>query len=125
MKKSIGALLFIFLLCSCGGNTVDIDTSITGPVLHVDKKSVKNGETIRLTTDISGTKNGEPIQFTVTYYWNNKEIGSSNDNTTKYHIDYKIDNQSVGYHELSCKSEYKSSNTTSLGTAIINIEVVQ
>ena len=82
----------------------NIHTTSTG--MHVSKSIVRNGETISLTTDVSGTIDGKDITFTVTYYFDGIEIGTSTDSENKYKIDYIVKNLSLGSHSLESHATY-------------------
>ncbi len=83
---------------------------IRGTGMHASKNTVKNGETISLTTDVTGTIGGKAVLFTVTYFCDDSEIGMSTDSTSNYRIDYLIKDMSLGQHSL--KSHAVCDNTT-------------
>ena len=83
---------------------------IRGTGMKVSKNTVKNGETISLTTDVSGTIGGKTVLFTVTYFCDDSEIDMSTDSTSNYRIDYLVKNMSLGQHSLKSHAVYD--NTT-------------
>ncbi len=125
MKKSIVLLLFVITLCGCNKETIDNSIVISNMVLVPSNKTVKNGETISLTTNITGIMNGKPILFSVKYCCDNKEIGSSNDSTNNYRYDYYVENLSVGSHTISSIAEYKEEGTTSTSSTSVPIMVTE
>ena len=124
MKKVLLFLMFAFVLFGCSKDN-DISISISQSVLLASKKIVKNGETISLTADIKGEANGNPISFSVTYFCDQNEIGHSNDSSSNYCYEYKVQNLSVGTHTLSYKADFKYEDTYSSSTAAVPLVVTE
>ena len=116
--------MFAFVLFGCSKDN-DISISISQSVLLASKKIVKNGETISLTADIKGEANGNPISFSVTYFCDQNEIGHSNDSSSNYCYEYKVQNLSVGTHTLSYKADFKYEDTYSSSTAAVPLVVTE
>ena len=125
MKNSIVLVLFVIILCGCNNETIDKSIVISNMVLASSNKTVKNGETISLTTNIEGKMNGKPILFSIKYLCDDKEIGFSNDSTNNYRYDYHVENLSVGSHTLSSIAEYKEEGAVSKTSTSIPIIVME
>lgn len=117
--------MFVFVLFGCSKDSISESVSISQSVLLTSTNSVKNGETVSLTADIKGERNGNPIVFSVTYFCDQNEIGRSDDSSSKYRYDYTVQNLSVGTHTLSYKAEYKDGDTYSYSMASLPITVTE
>lgn len=137
MKKNLNqrvialfvAMLSVGLTSCCKDNPEIIpapDTSRTirteGTGMHVSKSIVKNGDTIILTTDVSGTIDGEAVTFTVSYLCDDNEIGTSTDSSNKYQVAYLVKDLSIGEHIL--KSHVTSHATSDNITYKYSINII-
>ncbi len=128
MKKIIlSAIIATGLMCSCEKTTeIDMSTEVTmSTTLSVSNKNVKNGDTIDLTTNVKAVINGKTVVFTVIYYCDDKEIGSSNDGSNNYLFRYVVKDLSVGPHKLTSKASYQEGGASSSTTASYTINVIE
>lgn len=116
--------MFVFVFFGCS-ESEEHSISISQSVLLTSKNTVKNGETISLTTDIKGNANGKPILFFVIYYCDLNEIGYSNDSTSNYRYDYVPENLSIGTHTLSFKADYRDGDINTSTSASYPITVTE
>lgn len=128
MKKIIlSAIIATGLMCSCEKTTeIDVSTEVTmSTTMYVSSNKVKNGETIDLTTNIKAVINGKSVLFTVIYYCDDKEIGSSSDGSNNYLFKYVVKDLSVGPHKLTSKASYQEGGASSSTTASYTINVIE
>ena len=129
MKKVLlSAIIATGLMCSCE-KTTDIDmsskVSMSISTMSVSNNKVKNGDAIDLTTNVKAVVNGKSILFTVVYYCDDNEIGSSRDSTNNYLFRYVIKDLSVGSHKLTSKASYQEGGASSSTTASYSINVIE
>ena len=115
-------------MCSCEKTTeIDMSTEITmsTSTMTVSNNNVKNGDTIDLTTNVKAVINGKSVLFTVVYYCDDNEIGSSRDSTNNYLFKYVVKDLSIGSHKLTSKASYQEGGASSSTTASYNINVIE
>lgn len=129
MKKVfLLAIIATGLMCSCEKTTeIDMSTEVTvsTSTMSVSNNKVKNGDTIDLTTNVKAVINGKSVLFTVIYYCDDNEIGSSRDSTNNYLYQYVVKDLSVGSHKLTSKASYQEGGTSSSTTATYSINVIE
>ena len=129
MKKIIlSAIIATGLMCSCENTTeIDMSTEVTvsTSTMSVSNNKVKNGDTIDLTTNVKAVINGKSVLFTVVYYCDDNEIGSSRDSTNNYLYKYVVKDLSVGSHKLTSKASYQEGGASSSTTATYSINVIE
>lgn len=116
------------LMCSCEKTTeIDMSTEVTmsTSTMTVSNNNVKNGDTIDLTTNVKAVINGKSVLFTVVYYCDDNEIGSSRDSTNNYLFKYVVKDLSVGSHKLTSKASYQEGGASSSTTASYSINVIE
>ena len=112
-------------IVSCSSDRDDIVIDQNFPV-SVGYQNVKNGESIDLTANVTGSYNGKPVRYTVVYYCDDNEIGSSIDNTNNYLFKYVVKDLSSGLHTLSYKGSYEEGSTILRSSAtIMTINVIE
>lgn len=122
MKKNLRIVMavIIAMVLSVGLNSCHKDDII------IPARNVKNGETIELTANVTGTNDGKPVLYTVVYYCDDKEIGSSNDNTNNYLFKYVVKDLSLGQHTLNYRASYEDDNINLHSSAtIMTINVIE
>ena len=103
-----------------------MSTEVTmSTTMSVSNSKVKNGDTIDLTTNVKAVINGKSVLFTVIYYCDDKEIGSSNDSSNNYLFKYVVKDLSVGSHKLTSKASYQEGRASSSTTASYTINVIE
>lgn len=129
MKKVfLFAIIATGLMCSCEKTTeIDMSTEVTvsTSTMSVSNNKVKNGDTIDLTTNVKAVINGKSVLFTVVYYCDDNEIGSSRDSTNNYLFKYVVKDLSVGSHKLTSKASYQEGGASSSTTASYSINVIE
>ena len=129
MKKVfLLAIIATGLMCSCEKTTeIDMSTEVTVSTftMSVSNNKVKNGDTIDLTTNVKAVINGKSVLFTVVYYCDDNEIGSSRDSTNNYLYKYVVKDLSVGSHKLTSKASYQEGGASSSTTATYSINVIE
>jgi len=129
MKKVfLLAIIATGLMCSCEKTTeIDMSTEVTvsTSTMSVSNNKVKNGDTIDLTTNVKAVINGKSVLFTVVYYCDDNEIGSSRDSTNNYLFKYVVKDLSIGSHKLTSKASYQEGGASSSTTASYNINVIE
>lgn len=129
MKKILlSAIIATGLICSCEKTTeIDMSTEVTvsTSTMSVSNNKVKNGDTIDLTTNVKAVINGKSVLFTVVYYCDDNEIGSSRDSTNNYLFKYVVKDLSVGSHKLTSKASYQEGGASSSTTASYSIIVIE
>ena len=129
MKKVfLLAIIATGLMCSCENTTeIDMSTEVTvsTSTMSVSNNKVKNGDTIDLTTNVKAVINGKSVLFTVVYYCDDNEIGSSRDSTNNYLYKYVVKDLSVGSHKLTSKASYQEGGASSSTTATYSINVIE
>ena len=129
MKRVFLSAIFVAgLMCSCEKTTeIDMSTEITmsTSTMTVSNNNVKNGDTIDLTTNVKAVINGKSVLFTVVYYCDDNEIGSSKDSTNNYLFKYVVKDLSIGSHKLTSKASYQEGGASSSTTASYNINVIE
>ena len=129
MKKVfLLAIIATGLMCSCEKTTeIDMSTEVTvsTSTMSVSNNKVKNGDTIDLTTNVKAVINGKSVLFTVVYYCDDNEIGSSRDSTNNYLYKYVVKDLSVGSHKLTSKASYQEGGASSSTTASYSINVIE
>ena len=129
MKKVfLFAIIATGLMCSCEKTTeIDMSTEVTvsTSTMSVSNNKVKNGDTIDLTTNVKAVINGKSVLFTVVYYCDDNEIGSSRDSTNNYLYKYVVKDLSVGSHKLTSKASYQEGGASSSTTATYSINVIE
>ncbi len=129
MKKVfLLAIIATGLMCSCEKTTeIDMSTEVTvsTSTMSVSNNKVKNGDTIDLTTNVKAVINGKSVLFTVVYYCDDNEIGSSRDSTNNYLYKYVVKDLSVGSHKLTSKASYQEGGASSSTTATYSINVIE
>lgn len=129
MKRVFLSAIFVAgLMCSCEKTTeIDMSTEITmsTSTMTVSNNNVKNGDTIDLTTNVKAVINGKSVLFTVVYYCDDNEIGSSRDSTNNYLFKYVVKDLSIGSHKLTSKASYQEGGASSSTTASYNINVIE
>lgn len=127
-KVILSAIIATGLMCSCE-KTTEIETStaivVSTSTMSVSNNNVKNGDTINLTTNVKAIINGKPVLFTVVYYCDNHEIGSSIDSTNNYLFKYVVKDLSVGSHRLTSTASYQEGGSSSTTTASYSINVIE
>ena len=79
-----------------------------------------------MTANVTGTYNGKPVLYTVVYYCDDNEIGTSNDNTNNYLFKYVVKDLSLGLHTLSYKGSFEEGSTKLHPSAtIMTINVIE
>lgn len=124
----LSAIVVAGLMCSCEKTTeIDMSTEITmsTSTMTVSNNNVKNGDTIDLTTNVKAVINGKSVLFTVVYYCDDNEIGSSRDSTNNYLFKYVVKDLSIGSHKLTSKASYQEGGASSSTTASYNINVIE
>ena len=128
MKKVfLSAIVLAGLMCSCEKTTeIDMSTEVivSTSTMTVSNNNVKNGDTIDLTTNVKAVINGKSVLFTVVYYCDDNEIGSSRDSTNNYLFKYVVKDLSVGSHKLTSKASYQGGALSSI-TASYSINVIE
>ena len=128
MKKVfLSAIVLAGLMCSCEKTTeIDMSTEVivSTSTMTVSNNNVKNGDTIDLTTNVKAVINGKSVLFTVVYYCDDNEIGSSRDSTNNYLFKYVVKDLSVGSHKLTSKASYQCGALSSI-TASYSINVIE
>lgn len=129
MKKVIlSAIIATGLMCSCE-KTTEIETSteviVSSSTMSVSNNKVKNGDTIDLKTNVKAFINGKSLLFTVVYYCDDNEIGSSRDSTNNYLFKYVVKDLSVGSHKLTSKASCQEGGALSSTTASYSITVIE
>ena len=129
MKKIIlSAIIATGLMCSCEKTTeIDMSTEVTmsTSTMTVSNNNVKNGDTIDLTTNVKAVINGKSVLFTVVYYCDDNEIGSSKDSTNNYLFKYVVKDLSIGSHKLTSKASYQEGGASSSTTASYTINIIE
>ena len=129
MKKIIlSAFIATGLMCSCEKTTeIDMSTEVTmsTSTMTVSNNNVKNGDTIDLTTNVKAVINGKSVLFTVVYYCDDNEIGSSKDSTNNYLFKYVVKDLSIGSHKLTSKASYQEGGASSSTTASYTINIIE
>jgi len=129
MKKVfLFAIIATGLMCSCEKTTeIGMSTEVTVSTftMSVSNNKVKNGDTIDLTTNVKAVINGKSVLFTVVYYCDDNEIGSSRDSTNNYLFKYVVKDLSVGSHKLTSKASYQEGGASSSTTASYSINVIE
>ncbi len=129
MKKVfLLAIISTGLMCSCEKTTeIDMSTEVTvsTSTMSVSNNKVKNGDTIDLTTNVKAVINGKSVLFTVVYYCDDNEIGSSRDSTNNYLYKYVVKDLSIGSHKLTSKASYQEGGASSSTTASYSINVIE
>lgn len=129
MKKVfLLAIIATGLMCSCEKTTeIDMSTEVTvsTSTMSVSNNKVKNGDTIDLMTNVKAVINGKSVLFTVVYYCDDNEIGSSRDSTNNYLYKYVVKDLSVGSHKLTSKASYQEGGASSSTTATYSINVIE
>lgn len=129
MKKVfLLAIIATGLMCSCEKTTeIDMSTEVTvsTSTMSVSNNKVKNGDTIDLTTNVKAVINGKSVLFTVVYYCDDNEIGSSRDSTNNYLYKYVVKDLSVCSHKLTSKASYQEGGASSSTTATYSINVIE
>ena len=129
MKKVfLFAIIATGLMCSCEKTTeIDMSTEVTmsTSTMTVSNNNVKNGDTIDLTTNVKAVINGKSVLFTVVYYCDDNEIGSSRDSTNNYLFKYVVKDLSIGSHKLTSKASYQEGGASSSTTASYSINVIE
>ena len=129
MKKVfLLAIIATVLMCSCEKTTeIDMSTEVTvsTSTMSVSNNKVKNGDTIDLMTNVKAVINGKSVLFTVVYYCDDNEIGSSRDSTNNYLYKYVVKDLSVGSHKLTSKASYQEGGASSSTTATYSINVIE
>lgn len=129
MKKVfLSAIIATGLMCSCEKNIkIDMSTEVTmlASTMSVSNNQVKNGDTIDLTTNVKAAVNGKSVLFTVVYYCDDNEIGSSRDSTNNYLFKYVVKDLSVGSHKLASKASFQEGEASSSTNATITINVIE
>ena len=124
MKKVfLLAIIATGLMCSCEKTTeIDMSTEVTvsTSTMSVSNNKVKNGDTIDLMTNVKAVINGKSVLFTVVYYCDDNEIGSSRDSTNNYLYKYVVKDLSVGSHKLTSKASAPQSALPSWSCASNN-----
>ena len=123
----LSALVVAGLMCSCEKTTeIDMSTEVTmsTSTMTVSNNNVKNGDTIDLTTNVKAVINGKSVLFTVVYYCDDNEIGSSRDSTNNYLFKYVVKDLSIGSHKLTSKASYQEGGASSSTTASYSINVI-
>ena len=124
----LSALVVAGLMCSCEKTTeIDMSTEVTmsTSTMTVSNNNVKNGDTIDLTTNVKAVINDKSVLFTVVYYCDDNEIGSSRDSTNNYLFKYVVKDLSIGSHKLTSKASYQEGGVSSSTTASYNINVIE
>lgn len=124
----LSALVVAGLMCSCEKTTeIDMSTEVTmsTSTMTVSNNNVKNGDTIDLTTNVKAVINGKSVLFTVVYYCDDNEIGSSRDSTNNYLFKYVVKDLSIGSHKLTSKASYQEGGASSSTTASYSINVIE
>ncbi len=124
----LSAIVVAGLMCSCEKTTeIDMSTEVTmsTSTMTVSNNNVKNGDTIDLTTNVKAVINGKSVLFTVVYYCDDNEIGSSRDSTNNYLFKYVVKDLSIGSHKLTSKASYQEGGASSSTTASYNINVIE
>lgn len=104
-------MAFVSICSSC---SQEINIVVDNPTLEVSSKEVRNGEELTLNL-IPGEKTN--VNFNVTFYFNDEEIGTVSD--LPYRITYKIKDKTLGIHSLSYKASYKNKSGGSTSSASI------
>lgn len=124
----LSAIVVAGLMCSCEKTTeIDMSTEVTmsTSTMKVSNNNVKNGDIIDLTTNVKAVINGKSVLFTVVYYCDDNEIGSSRDSTKNYLFKYVVKDLSVGTHKLTSKASYQEGGASSSTTASYSINVIE
>ena len=124
----LSAIVVAGLMCSCDKTTeIDMSTEVTmsTSTMTVSNNNVKNGDTIELTTNVKAVINGKSVLFSVVYYCDDNEIGSSRDSTNNYLFKYVVKDLSIGSHKLTSKASYQEGGASSSTTASYSINVIE
>lgn len=88
-----------------------------GDEIYLSIGPVKIDETGSISVESSTTINGKEIGVPmVHYYIDDKEVGKSNDPSTKFAVKYIVKDLSIGNHTLSATAEPQEKGTTFIGS---------